>query len=109
MKKVQARSSPRGKLGQKYLANGVRVEMRLWDEEQPRPPDPARARAYETVGYVIKGSALLHIEEQVIRLEPGDSWLVPRDARHTYEILEPFTAVEATSPPASVHARDESS
>ncbi|HAX79370.1 MAG TPA: cupin domain-containing protein, partial [Cyanobacteria bacterium UBA11372] len=28
-------------------------------------------------------------------------------ASHTYKILEPFTAVEATSPPAQVHGRDE--
>jgi hypothetical protein len=26
---------------------------------------------------------------------------------HTYVILEPFTAVEATSPPAEVQGRDE--
>jgi hypothetical protein len=32
---------------------------------------------------------------------------VPRKASHTYRILEPFTAVEATSPPAFVHGRDE--
>ncbi len=35
-----------------------------------------------------------------MRLEPGDSWLVPAGAEHTYRILETFTAVEATSPPA---------
>ena len=40
-------------------------------------------------------------------LEPGDSWVVPRGARHTYRIIEPFTAIEATSPPAHVHGRDE--
>jgi quercetin dioxygenase-like cupin family protein len=46
-------------------------------------------------------------EEQKIVLEPGDSWLVPKGARHTYAILEPFTAIEATYPPAHVHGRDE--
>ena len=64
-------------------------------------------RDYETVGYVIKGRAELHLEGQVLLLNAGDSWLVPRGASHTYKILEPFTAVEATSPPASVHGRDE--
>jgi hypothetical protein len=33
--------------------------------------------------------------------------LVPKGAEHSYEILEPFTAVEATSPPAQVHGRDQ--
>ncbi|MDY7021100.1 MAG: cupin domain-containing protein, partial [Cyanobacteriota bacterium] len=40
-------------------------------------------------------------------LEPGDSWLVPESARHTYKIIEPFTAVEVTSPPARMNERDQ--
>jgi quercetin dioxygenase-like cupin family protein len=107
VKKVEARHSPRGEMGQKYLASGIRVSMRLWEEEKPAEPAPAAARDYETVGYVIKGRAELHIEGQVILLNAGDSWLVPRGSKHTYRILEAFTAVEATSPPADVHGRDE--
>jgi mannose-6-phosphate isomerase-like protein (cupin superfamily) len=107
VKKVEARHSPRGEMGQKYLASGIRVSMRLWEEELPAEPAPAMTRDYETVGYVIKGRAELHIEGQVILLSAGDSWLVPRGAKHTYRILEAFTAVEATSPPADVHGRDE--
>jgi quercetin dioxygenase-like cupin family protein len=42
----------------------------------------------------------------MILLEPGDSWLVPKGTTHTYKILEPFTALEATSPPAEVANRD---
>ena len=105
--KVEARHSPRGEMGQKYLASGVRVSMRLWEEEQPGEPAPAMVRDYETVGYVVKGRAELHLEGQILLLNPGDSWMVPRGASHTYKILEPFTAVEATSPPATVHGRDE--
>ena len=41
-------------------------------------------------------------------MKAGDSWLVPAGAMHQYTILEPFTAVEATAPPAEVHGRDES-
>jgi quercetin dioxygenase-like cupin family protein len=80
--------------------------MRLW-QEQPTDGKPATQRDYETVGYVIGGRAELHIEGQTVLLEPGDSWVVPRGSSHAYKILEPFTAVEATSPPAQVHARDE--
>jgi quercetin dioxygenase-like cupin family protein len=108
VKKVSSEHSPRGQMGQKYLASGIRVSMRLWEDEQPGEPKPVTSRDYETVGYVIKGRAELHLEGQVLLLNPGDSWLVPRGASHTYKILEPFTAVEATSPPASVHGRDES-
>ena len=33
--KVSAKSSPHGEMGQKYLATGVKVAMRLWEEESP--------------------------------------------------------------------------
>ncbi|WP_335645598.1 cupin domain-containing protein [Microvirga ossetica] len=58
-------------------------------------------------GYVISGRAELEIEGQTVRLEPGDSWVVPAGAEHTYRILETFTAVEAMAPPAQVHAREQ--
>lgn len=105
--KIQSRHSPRGPEGQKYLAVGVSMSMRLWENEAPTEEKPLRARPYETIGYVLSGRAELHSEGQVVLLEAGDSWVVPRDASHTYRILEPFTAVEATHPPAAVHGRDE--
>ena len=107
IKKVDSAYSPKGQLGQKYLASGKSLSMRLWEDEQPDEPKEATVREYETVGYVIKGTAELHLEGQVVRLEVGNSWVVPKGASHTYKILEPFTAVEATSPPAQVHGRDE--
>jgi quercetin dioxygenase-like cupin family protein len=107
VKKVSSAYSPRGEMGQKYLASGIKVSMRLWEDEQPGEAKPPSARDYETVGYVIRGRAELHIEGQLLLLEKGDSWVVPKGASHTYKILEPFTAVEATSPPAQVHGRDE--
>ena len=105
--KVDAEFSPQGQMGQKYLASGVHVGMRLWQDEPPGAPKPTARREYETVGYVIKGRAELEIEGQKVRLDPGNSWVVPKGALHRYTILEPFTAVEATYPPAHVHGRDE--
>jgi mannose-6-phosphate isomerase-like protein (cupin superfamily) len=105
--KVNARYSPRGKRGQKYLAAGIKISLRLWEDEQPGKVKSASRRAYETAGYVISGRAELEIEGQTIVLESGDSWIVPKGAIHRYKILEPFTAVEATCPPAEVHGRDE--
>lgn len=81
--------------------------MRLWENELPGEPKPEVRRDYETVGYVLSGRAELHIEGQVVILEAGNSWVVPKDASHTYKILEPFRAVEATHPPSQVHGRDE--
>ncbi len=107
VKKVSSKTSPKGEMGQKYLVSGKSVSMRLWDREDAGEPKPEEKRDYETVGYVVQGSAELHIEGQMVLLEPGDSWLVPKGASHTYKILKPFTAVEATSPPAEVHGRDD--
>ncbi|MER3434308.1 MAG: cupin domain-containing protein [Leptolyngbya sp. ERB_1_1] len=108
VKKVDAQFSPTGGMGQRYLASGKSVAMRLWENEQPADAKPNTQRDYETVGYVISGKAELHLEGQMVLLEPGQSWVVPKGASHTYKILEAFTAVEATSPPAQVHGRDES-
>jgi quercetin dioxygenase-like cupin family protein len=107
VKKVESRRSPKGDMGQKYLVSGVKLSMRLWEDEPPGEAPAATVRDYETVGFVLKGRAELHIEGQVILLNPGDSWLVPRGSSHAYKVLETFSAVEATSPPAAVHGRDE--
>lgn len=106
IKKVDGTHSPQ-EGAEKFLASGTTVAMRLWENEQPNQDKPEASRPYETVGYVIKGKAELHSEGQVVTLQAGDSYLVPKDAKHTYKILEAFTAVEATSPPAQMHGRGE--
>ena len=94
-------------MGQKYLASGKSIAMRLWENEQPNDDKEMHTRDYETVGYVISGKAELRLEGQMVTLAAGDSYVVPKGAEHTYKILESFTAVEATHPPAHVHGRDE--
>lgn len=104
--KVDGDHSPGGAMGQVYLASGTSVSMRLWREQPASDPQPEVARDYETVGYVVSGRAELTSEGQSVVLEAGDSWVVPKGARHSYRITEAFTAVEATHPPAEVHQRD---
>lgn len=98
---VNADDAGTGNMGQKLLVSGDTISLRLWDE-QPSDSDhkPATARDYETVGYVIEGRAELTVAGKTVTLEPGVSWVVPKDAEHFYRILEPFRAVEATHPPA---------
>ena len=107
VKKIDSKHSPSGKMGQKYLASGKSVSMRIWEGLEPGRQKEPRVRDYETVGYAIKGRAELDIEGQTILLETGDSWVVPKGSSHSFVILEPFTAVEATAPPAEFHGRDE--
>ena len=54
--KVNSANAPKGRFGQKYLASGIRISMRLWESEQP---DEAK-REYEMAGFVIEGKAELH-------------------------------------------------
>lgn len=105
--KVKSTFSPHGRMGQRYLAAGIHLSMRLWEDQPPGEAKPMTARDYETVGYCIKGRAELQLEGQQVMLEAGDSWVVPKGAAHTYRILEPFTAIEATSPPSIIHGRDD--
>jgi len=105
--KVSSAHSPTGDQGEVYLASGKRLSMRMWRDEPPSQDKPAHRQECEVVGYVISGRAELEIEGQVVRLEPGDSWVVPAGSQHTYRILETFTAIEATAPPAQVHGREQ--
>jgi quercetin dioxygenase-like cupin family protein len=56
---------------------------------------------------VFEGKAELHLEGQLVLLEKADAWVVSKGSRHSYKVIKTFTAVEATSPPAEVHGRDE--
>lgn len=103
VKKIEQSTAPIGDMGEKVLVSGKKVAMRLWSEDR-QTPNSETIRDYETVGYVIDGIAELEIEQQKVLLQPGDSWLVPPNARHRYHILEPFTAIEATTPPARLHS-----
>ena len=100
--KVSARTAPIGEMGERNLACGASMGMRLWVEEGPIGDKEPAARDYETLGFVIQGRAELDIEGQLLMLEPGDSWVVPKGALHSYNILERFTAVEVTSPPVQI-------
>lgn len=96
--KISSRTASESSGGEVSLAAGDKVAMRMWRDEPVTSDKPSARRPYETVGYVIAGRAELTLEGETVMLEPGDSWLVPAGVEHTYTILEPFTAIEATAP-----------
>ena len=100
MEKINSSAAPVGADGQIQLASGAALGLRMWRDEEPTAAKAPSTRSYETVGYVVSGRAELHLDGSTIALEPGDSWTVPSGASHAYRILEPFTAIEATAPPA---------
>ncbi|WKN33226.1 hypothetical protein PZB74_07720 [Porifericola rhodea] len=73
IKKIEVNHSPATEKGEKFLASGTQLAMRMWENEAPGSNKPEVSRPYETVGYVIKGKAELHSEGQKVILEPGDS------------------------------------
>ena len=100
VKKVELWDASAGREGETLLAHGASMAMRMW-HEQPGEQKEAVARDYETVGYVLEGSAEIEAEGKSLTVKAGDSWVVPKGATHKYRILENFRAVEATHPPAS--------
>ncbi len=95
--KISTSHAKTGPDGDLLLAGGAHMSMRLWKEEHPQDKEAHRSN-YETLGYVISGRAELTIEGTKVTLEPGDSYLVPANAEHTYKIIEKFTALETISP-----------
>jgi mannose-6-phosphate isomerase-like protein (cupin superfamily) len=96
---VPESEAARGEMGQLYLAAGQNVALRLWDEGPETGLRICSARDYETVGYVIEGRARLRVGNWAVELKPGDSWVIETGKEHSYEVLERFRAIEATSPP----------
>ena len=99
VQKVSSRGTEACPTGEVLLAAGKVMAMRLWQDEEPQEKAPHRS-PYETLGYVVKGRAELTIDGATVELTAGDSYLVPANAEHTYRILETFSALECTSPPA---------
>lgn len=95
---IDAEHTRKSKAGERHLAKGKNISMRMWDAEPAGIEKKPARREYETVGYVISGRAEVTIEGVSAMLTPGSSWVVPKGAEHTYEIYETFTAIEANSP-----------
>lgn len=105
---LRAAEYVQGEMGQTYLASGERVGLRMWDEEPTEERKSASQREYETVGYVLEGRALLTVGNESYELQKGDSWVVPANIEHCYQIVEHFKAIEATSPPGRSSGLDQS-
>lgn len=101
IKKVETDTSPKGEMGQRYLVAGKRVSMRLWIDEPGGKLKAPTSREYETVGYVISGSAKLDLEGQTL----NQAWrLVARASRE--QCINTPSLSPLTAPPVEVHDRD---
>lgn len=87
-------------IGSKLLLSGQEIAMWFWQAMPTDEIETCVSQDYEVMGYVISGQAELHVDGKVIPLEPGDSWVVPTGALHSYQILKPLTAVKTSHPPS---------
>jgi quercetin dioxygenase-like cupin family protein len=96
--------APTSGIGAKELIHGDKLGLRIWEGDVGSSVDDSQLKrdyvqSHESVGYMISGKVQLAIEGQTLILEPGQSWLVPRGAHHSYKILEgPMKAVEVCGP-----------
>jgi glyoxylate utilization-related uncharacterized protein len=84
---------------------GDKLGLRMWDCARGGPnDDPSLSRKYvashESVGYVLSGRATLVLEGQRLNLAPGQSFLVPPGAEHSFRVTsdEPLKVLEAVGP-----------
>lgn len=119
--KLSGKNACRGDKGEILLITGNRLSMRKWQElpSSHQQEQTAHSNDYETLGYVIRGRAVLRYDadwpdrdrateeksvpisalKSRLELTEGDSWIVPAGVVHAYEVMEHFEAIEATSPP----------
>ena len=57
IKKIDSSQSPQGPGGQRYLASGVGISLRKWEDRSTEKDEAPHRNPYETVGYVISGKA----------------------------------------------------
>ena len=82
---------------QKHLATQQNIGIRCWENEPPTELMVVEAREYKTAGYVIGGKADLYLQGQLIKLNAGDTWVVPKGVSYSYKITEAWRAIKTVS------------
>ncbi len=85
----------------RYLAYLSRLMMVVMDlEEGPASqPDPPHSHPHEQISYVVSGEIHLVLEDQMIRLGPGDLFTVPSNVPHSIQLLTPKARLVDTFTP----------
>ncbi|MDO4168659.1 MAG: cupin domain-containing protein [Lachnospiraceae bacterium] len=53
---------------------------------------------HEQCGYVISGEYLMTVEEKEFILQPGDSYAVPGNVRHSFKVLKAGEVIDVFTP-----------
>ena len=93
-----------GDRGERLLARGDRVALRVWEHEPAGETAPEHANEYEYVAYVTDGLIRIRIgDAEPTEVGVGDSYVVPAGTPYAFEIVERATVVEAVAPAGALH------
>ena len=100
---VQSSDARTGDRGERLLARGEQVALRVWEHEPAGETAPEHANPYEYVAYVTAGAMRVRIGgAEAVEVGAGDSYVVPADTPYAFEILDRATVVEAVAPPGAL-------
>src|SRR3954451_10392524 len=96
---VKRADAPNGPRGEKLMALGVALALRVWEREPEGETAPEHANDYEYVAYVVAGALRVRIgDDEAQEVRAGDSYVVPKGTPYAFEVLERATVAEAVSP-----------
>jgi quercetin dioxygenase-like cupin family protein len=96
---VKRSDAATGSRGEKIMAHGDRVALRVWEREPEGETSEKHSNRYEYVAYVAAGALRVRIgDDGAQEVRAGDSYVVPAETPYSFEVLEPATVVEAVSP-----------
>jgi uncharacterized cupin superfamily protein len=88
--------APSGRRGERLMARGRHVELRLWERDPAGEAVEAPDAEHDRVAYVQSGALIVAIaDDPPAELHAGDSYVVPAGESCRFEVLEPATVVEA--------------
>jgi quercetin dioxygenase-like cupin family protein len=100
---VKRADAATGSRGEKLMAHGEGLALRVWEREPEGETAPEHANDYEYVAYVAAGALRVRIgDDEAEEVRAGDSYVVPSQTPYSFEVLERATVVEAVSPADAV-------
>ena len=96
---VRQADAATGSRGERLLARGRQVALRVWEHEPAGETAPEHANDYEYVGFIVEGAMRVRIGDgDPVDLHAGDSYCVRSGTPYGFEVLETARVVEAVSP-----------
>jgi len=59
---------------------------------------PLHSHPHEQTGFMVSGKLRFKVENEILEVEPGDSWCIPGGAEHSVDALEDSVVIEVFSP-----------